>query len=458
MGGVPVMQDWRKFKTWKDVSREEFESAAWQDRNSIIHVGQLQATLEGVVRPDLFQEIEAGLRKVGMSIRLNPYIVDLIDWSNVETDPIRRQFLPMVSELEADHPCLVVDSLEEQDHSPVPSLVHRYPDKVLFLVTAVCPVYCQYCTRSYAVGMDTPLVKKEHVTSAKNWAPVLDYIRNHPAIEDIVVSGGDLSRLKAAHVRELGNALLDIDHVRRIRFATKAVSVQPMKFFSDEEWTGAVLQVVERGRALFKDVCIHTHFNHPNEVTPMVERAMRLLHSRGVVVRNQTVLLRGVNDDVATLRKLIKRLGAVNIHPYYVYLCDMVKGSEHFRVSLSTAQQLEKEVRGTTAGFNTPLFIVDTPAGKRDVHSAEFHNGKYGVSSFVAPVVAPGKLFQYFDPLRSLPPAGRDAWRTSSRDEIVARATGGAVDLAPSLTDSRAAKPGERKRRQVAEPILELTR
>jgi lysine 2,3-aminomutase len=227
-----------------------------------------------------------------------------------------------------------------------------------------------------------------------------------------------------------------------------------MKFFSDEEWTGAVLQVVERGRALFKDVCIHTHFNHPNEVTPMVERAMRLLHSRGVVVRNQTVLLRGVNDDVATLRTLIKRLSAVNIHPYYVYLCDLVKGSEHFRVSLKTARQLEKEVRGTTAGFNTPLFIVDTPAGKRDVHSAEFYSGKYGVSLFAAPVVAPGKLFQYFDPLRSLPRAGIDAWRTSSRDEIVARVMSGAFDQALSSPDSSAAKPSERKRCRVVEPIL----
>jgi lysine 2,3-aminomutase len=205
-----------------------------------------------------------------MSIRINPYIVGLIDWSKADYDPIRRQFLPMASELEDDHPCLVVDSLEEQDHSPVQGIVHRYPDKVLFLVTAICPVYCQYCTRSYAVGMDTPLVQKEHVTSAKNWAAALDYIRNHPQVEDIVISGGDLSRLKAVHVRELGNALLDIDHVRRIRFATKAVSVQPMKFLSDEDWTAAVLQVIERGRDLFKDVCIHTHFNHPREITEFV--------------------------------------------------------------------------------------------------------------------------------------------------------------------------------------------
>ena len=392
-----------------------------------------------------------------MSIRVNPYIVSLIDWSRAELDPIRRQFFPMVSELENDHPCLVVDSLEEQDHSPVQGLVHRYPDKVLFLVTSVCPVYCQYCTRSYAVGTDTPLVQKEHVASAKSWVAALDYIRTHPQIEDIVLSGGDLSRVKAAHVRELGDALLDIDHVKRIRFATKAIAVQPMKFLSDEDWTSSVMDVIERGRAMFKDVCIHTHFNHPCEVTPMVEQVMRRLHSRGVIVRNQTVLLRGVNDDAETLRALIKRLSLVNIHPYYVYVCDMVKGTEHFRVSLKEAQQLEKEVRSATAGFNTPLFIVDTPAGKRDVHSAEFHSKKYGVSAFGAPIVAPGKLFNYFDPIRSLSRASQEEWRIKSREEILTSVLrDGLADVSRGGFDQDSLSPGLNgaSQRPHAEPVL----
>ena len=202
---------------------------------------------------------------------------------------------------------------------------------------------------------------------------------------------------------------------------------------SDEDWTGAILHLVARGRELFKDVCIHTHFNHPREVTSQVEQAMRRLHSHGVVVRNQSVLLRGVNDDAATLRSLYKHLGAVNIHPYYVYLCDMVKGTEHFRVSLATAQRLEKEVRGATAGFNTPLVIVDTPAGKRDVHSAEFHDREYGVSSFIAPIVAPGKKFNYFDPVRTLGPSGKHAWRTKSLVEVMADVHFEADDLSYPL-------------------------
>jgi lysine 2,3-aminomutase len=138
-----------------------------------------------------------------------------------------------------------------------------------------------------------------------------------------------------------------------------------------------------------------------------------------VVVRNQSALLRGVNDDPSTLRLLFKRLGAVNIYPYYVYLCDMVRGTEHFRVSLATAQRLEKEVRGATAGFNTPLFIVDTPAGKRDVHSAEYYDCVHGVSYFVAPIVAPGRQFDYFDPLRALGTDAQRDWRMWSRDEIL---------------------------------------
>ena len=169
--------EWQQFKIWKDVSRAEFEDSAWQDKHAVIRVTQLEAVLGQLISRNSLHDIETGLLKAGMSIRLNPYIISLIDWSSVEADPIRRQFLPMASEIEDDHPCLVIDSLEEVSQSPVQGLVHRYPDKALFLVTSVCPVYCQYCTRSYAVGLDTQLIQKEHVAGAKNWAAALDYIR-----------------------------------------------------------------------------------------------------------------------------------------------------------------------------------------------------------------------------------------------------------------------------------------
>jgi len=395
---------------WKNIPQNTFEDHAWQDKNSIFRVPQLEEALHGVVSPAMIGEITSAIKLVNMSIRLTPYIMELVDWSNVETDPIRRQFLPMLSELEPDHPSLVVDSLCEREHSPVTGLVHRYPDKVLFLATSVCPVYCQFCTRSYAVGGDTEQLQKDKVASANNWGPALDYIRVHPDIEDVVISGGDTARLKPANLRFLGHALLDIPHIRRIRFATKGLAVQPMKFITDTAWMEALVEVVARARNEFKHVCIHTHFNHPREVTPTVERAMRILHSNGVLVRNQTVLLRGVNNDAATLRELVKKLGRVNIHPYYAYICDMVKGTEHFRIPLHEAQTLEKQVRGSTAGFNTPLFIVDTPAGKRDVHSTESYDRKLGISTFTSPAVASGRLHHYYDPIRSLSGMCRDKW------------------------------------------------
>jgi lysine 2,3-aminomutase len=414
----------KRGKIFDKVAESDFGNHFWQDKNSVVRFQQLEALLKDHVTPAALQEMSTGLGKVGMSIRLNPYVLSLIDWSNVEGDPIRRQFLPMSFELEDDHPCLAFDSLEERETSPVSGLVHRYPDKVLFLVTSVCPVYCQYCTRSYAVGQDTALSKKDNVTSAQNWAAAFDYIRAHPQVEDVVVSGGDLSRLKPANIRLLVNTLLDIPHIRRIRLATKAVSVLPQKFLTDDDWFGAIVEVVQRGRSMFKDVCVHTHFNHPREVTPVVEQAMRRLHGEGIYVRNQAVLLRGVNDDSRTLIELVKALGRVNIHPYYAYLCDMVTSTEHFRLPLATAQRLEKEVRGATAGFNTPLFVCDAPGGggKRDVHSAEFYDAKYGISGFRSPSVDPNRIYYYFDPLRALDQDAREAWRLpGARDHILSK-------------------------------------
>ncbi len=424
MQRLELANDQRKSDLYSAVPHSEFLDYRWQDKHSVIRIEQLESLVDGKAPPAVLSEIRAGLAKVGMSIRINPYMLDLIDWKNADTDPIRRQFLPMLSELEEDHPCMTVDSLEERHTSPAPNLVHRYPDKVLFLVTSVCPVYCQFCTRSYAVGQDTQLVQKANVAGAKGWTAALEYIRATPTVEDVVVSGGDIARLKAHHIEALGNELLDIPHVRRIRFATKALSVQPMKFLNDDEWFAALAAVAKRGRSMFKSVFVHTHLNHPREVTPLVEAAMRRLFNEGIVVRNQAVLLRGVNDDAETLIDLVKSLGRVQIQPYYVYSCDMVLGTEHYRVPIAKMQRLEREVRGMTAGFNTPLFIVDAPGGggKRDVHSYEYRNEEYGITGYSAPAVDRTRMFYFFDPLRTLEPSIQMEWRSPrGRQAILAR-------------------------------------
>jgi lysine 2,3-aminomutase len=169
---------------------------------------------------------------------------------------------------------------------------------------------------------------------------------------------------------------------------------------------------VERGRSLHKEVVLHTHFNHPNEASWITQHAMDKLFERGIVCRNQTVLQRGVNDPLETMKLLVKLLGHLNVHPYYVYVHDLVKGVEDLRTTLQTALDLEKSVRGTTAGFNTPVFVVDAPGGggKRDAHSFEHYNRTTGVSVYTSPSVKPGQYFVYFDPVDMLPEEGQRRW------------------------------------------------
>jgi lysine 2,3-aminomutase len=308
---------------------------------------------------------------------------------------------------------LRLDSLHEQEDSPVPGLTHRYSDKALFLPQASCPVYCRFCTRSYAVGNDTPEVEKLALTASRaRWDAAFAYIENQPDLEDIVISGGDSYNLSAAHLQLIGERLLRMPNIRRIRYATKGLCVLPQKILSDHAWTDALTHVVELGRRLHKDVVVHTHFNHPAEITGITHDAMNVLTERGIHVRCQTVLQRTVNDDPATMQLLVRRLSYVNVHPYYVYVHDMVPGVEDLRTTVATAQHLELHTRGATAGFNTPAFVLDTPGGggKRDVHSPAHYDRATGISVFTSPSVKPGKTFLYFDPLIALDEEHRWRW------------------------------------------------
>ena len=195
-----------------------------------------------------------------------------------------------------------------------------------------------------------------------------------------------------------------------------------MKIITDTDWTDAVTEVVERGRKMYKEVVIHTHFNTPNEVTTISQEAMNILFQRGITVRNQTVLQNGVNDTPELMGDLIKKLSYINVHPYYVYVHDLVQGTEDLRTTVQTAIDLEKEARGSIAGFKVPLFIVDAMGGggKRDVHSFEHYNRETGVSVYKAPAVKRGKLFTYLDPLRSLSDSVRKDWSDpKKREEMI---------------------------------------
>ena len=414
---------WRDIPAFKDVSREDFFDYKWQMRNSVYGADQLLETVRDIAPSDWLEDAVEGFSRAPMAVRVTPYLLGLIDWSNPYQDPIRTQFIPVASRLMGDHPMLSLDSLHEQKDAPVPGLTHRYPDKALFLPLNTCPVYCRFCTRSYAIGVDTETVEKVSLkVDPDRWEAAFAYISSRPELEDIVISGGDAFNLAFKHIENIGMRLLEIPHVKRLRFATKGLAVMPMKIMSDERWLNALTRVVEEGRTRHKQVVIHTHFNHPNEITEITREAMNMLFERGVVVRNQTVLQRGVNDDEQTMRMLVKRLGEVNVHPYYVYQHDMVSGVEDLRTSVQRNIDIEKFVRGATAGFNTPTFIVDAPGGggKRDVHSYEYYDRETGVSVYTAPSVKPGKFFMYFDPLHTLSEQARKDWHDpDKRDQIV---------------------------------------
>jgi len=405
---------WRLIPAWKGIDEPTFSNHMWQEKNAITSADKLVAAVRDLVSAEFIADVEAGFAAAPMAVRISPYLMSLIDWTDPYSDPIRRQFLPVASQLEPDHPMLTLDSLHEQDDSPVPGLTHRYTDKVLFLALDTCPVYCRFCTRSYAVGLDTDTVEKLSLKAdEERWSKIFEYIESRPEVEDVVVSGGDSYRLRADQLRTIGERLLAIPHVRRWRYATKGLAIQPMKVLSDTAWTDAICDVAARGRQLHKEVVIHTHFNHPAEITGISARACNLLMERGVTVRNQSVLQRGVNDSIETMQLLVKRLSWINVHPYYVYVHDLVRGTEDLRTAVSTALEIEKGVRGSTAGFNTPVFVVDAPGGggKRDAHSFEWYDRGTGVSVYSAPSVKPGESFCYFDPLAALDPGMRADWQ-----------------------------------------------
>ncbi|HYK54613.1 MAG TPA: KamA family radical SAM protein [Candidatus Eremiobacteraceae bacterium] len=417
---------WRKIPAYKDVDEATFLDHVWQYRNSVKTVDELANAVQDLVSAKFLEDLRTGFHRAPMNVRVSPYAMALIDWANPYEDPIRTQFIPLASRLLPDHPKLSLDSLHELEDSPLPGLTHRYVDKALFLPTNVCPVYCRFCTRSYAIGGDTDVVEKaELATDPKRWQDAFDYIASRPELQDIVISGGDTYQLPAKSLKRIGDALLDIPNVRRMRFATKGPAILPSKILTDHAWTEALISVVDRGRSMGKDVVLHTHFNSPNEITWITEKAMGMLFERGIFTRNQSVLIRGVNDDKETMRLLVKRLGYLNVHPYYVYMHDMVKGVEDLRTTIQSAIDIEKFVRGSTAGYNTPLFLCDAPGGggKRDLHSYDHYDRENGIAVYSAPSVKPGEWFLYYDPIDQLSKDAQARWKDpATQDAMIAEA------------------------------------
>ena len=414
---------WSSISAYQNINETKFLDWKWQSVNTITKPNKLLDIIKHLTDDTFIKDVEEGFIKAPMSLRVSPYILSLINWEDPYNDPLRIQFIPVGSKLLEDHPGLTLDSLHEQKDSPVPGLTHRYKDKVLFLPLNTCPVYCRFCTRSYAVGPDNEQIEKLDLRiDEKRWDQCFDYINTNKEIEDVVISGGDSYMLKPKQILTIGNRLLEMDNIRRMRFATKGPAVMPMKLITDLEWVDSLYAIVERGRKLGKDVMLHTHFNHPNEITWISQKGIQNLFERGIHIRNQTVLQKNVNDTFDSMCLLIKRLSFINVHPYYVYLHDLVKGVEDLRTPLQTALDLEKNLRGITSGFNMPNFIVDAPGGggKRIANSFEYYDKDTGVSIYKAPAVKKDELFFYFDPINSLPISGQVKWNCiNTKEEII---------------------------------------
>src|SRR4029079_17051976 len=286
---MPEAPDWRRIPAYADVTDEQFLDHRWQSKKSITRPDQLLETLKGIVSDDFIKDATEGFAHAPMSVRVSPYLLSLIDWSDPYNDPLRTQFIPLASRFLPDHPKLGLDSLHERADAPVPGLTHRYADKALFLPLDTCPVYCRFCTRSYAVRVDTEEVEKTHFkVDEERWQRAFAYIASRAELEDIVVSGGDAYNRRAEQIEHIGTTLLQMDNIRRIRLATKGPAVMPQKILTDHEWIDAVTRVLDLGRKLHKEVVMHTHFGHANEITGITERAMNKLFERGITVRNQS--------------------------------------------------------------------------------------------------------------------------------------------------------------------------
>ena len=358
---------------WSDVPDEDWNNWTWQLRNRVTTLAQLNRLM-----PTLTPEEYAGtqLANTKLALAITPYFFNIIDPAD-EHCPIRRQVIPRIEET-ATASWEMSDPCGEDGHSPVPGLVHRYPDRVLFLVTDRCASYCRYCTRSRLVSNATgydfhPEFERQ-----------IDYIRRTPAIRDVLLSGGDPLLLSDDKLEYLLRALRGIPHVEFLRIGSR------IPIFLPQRITPELCAMLKRYHPLFLSI----HTNHPRELTTEVRDALARLADAGIPLGNQSVLLREVNDDVTVMRALLQKLLMCRVKPYYLYQCDLIAGSAHLRTSVRQGLEIMQALRGHTTGYAVPQYVIDAPGGGGKVPV----NPQYVLSRNRDRVVIrnfEGKVFEY---------------------------------------------------------------
>ncbi|MGB4595315.1 MAG: lysine 2,3-aminomutase [Anaerolineaceae bacterium] len=330
----------KRAPAFKDVPDEKWNDWRWQLGHRLNTIDDFERILT------LTESEKKALNAPGLfRVDITPYFVSLIDPDN-PFDPIRRQVIPTAAELEP-FTGEMEDSLAEDMHSPVPGLVHRYPDRVLMLITNTCASYCRYCTRARLVG------DPHQSFSAEDFEAQLEYLRNTPQVRDVLISGGDPLTLAPRVLERVLNSLREIEHIEIIRIGSRVPVFMPQRV------TDELCNLLQRYHPLWLNI----HVNHPSEITQELAEACDKLTRAGIPLGNQSVLLAGVNDDPYLMRQLVRDLVRIRVRPYYIYQCDLVHGAGHFRTPVAKGLEIMEALRGHTSGFANPTYVVDAPGG-----------------------------------------------------------------------------------------------
>lgn len=359
--------------SWHAISDSDWNDWRWQLKHRINNLEQLESVV-----PDLSLEetLGAELANTKLALGITPYFFNLIHRED-PTCPIRRQVVPRVEET-VSSTWDMSDPCGEDEHSPVPGLVHRYPDRVLFLVTDRCAAYCRYCTRSRLVS------NASGYGFQPDYERQLDYIRKHPEIRDVLFSGGDPLLLSDSKLEGLLKAVREIPHIEFVRIGSR------IPIFLPQRITSNLCEMLKQFHPLF----ISVHANHPRELTTEVKEGLGKLADAGIPLGNQSVLLKGVNDSVPVMKALIHKLLMCRVRPYYLYQCDLISGSAHLRTSIRKGLEIMRGLRGHTTGYAVPQYVIDAPGGGGKVpinpeYILSHNNDRVVIRNFE------GKVFEY---------------------------------------------------------------
>ncbi|EHJ01190.1 lysine-2,3-aminomutase [Clostridium sp. DL-VIII] len=336
-----MKRNYKDISIWKDVTKEQWNDWKWQIANRITTVDELEQVVSLTEEEKL--GVNASLKKLKMAI--TPYYATLID-SDDYNCPIRRQAIPTIHETEISE-YDISDPLHETVDSPVPGLTHRYPDRVLLLITEQCSMYCRHCTRRRFAGHEDSSLCNDDILKA------IEYIKVHKEVRDVLLSGGDALCVSDEKLEFILKKLREIEHVEVIRIGTRVPVVMPQRITSN------LCNIIKK----YHPVWINTHFNHPKEITKEAMLACKMLADSGIPLGNQSVLLKNINDCPYIMKDLVQKLVKNRVRPYYIYQCDLSEGIEHFRTPVSAGIEIIELLRGHTSGFAVPTFVIDAPGG-----------------------------------------------------------------------------------------------